>query len=94
MNTHPDNNSLHTPSPQVTLPLNLTWMVAGNTNLGERLSTVDLLVKVTKVHFVKKNANTMFNINTSWYKLVRTRRSKLLLSYRKTIFQKNLKPKT
>jgi hypothetical protein len=47
-----------------------------NTNWGDRLSTVDLLLKVAC--FVKKENNS-FNVKMSWFKLVSTRRSTVLI---------------
>jgi hypothetical protein len=48
---------------------------SGNTNLEERLSTVDLLIMVAC--FVKKE-NDIFNLKISWCNLVSTRRSTVL----------------
>jgi hypothetical protein len=48
---------------------------AGNTNLGGRLSTIYLFIKVAC--FVKK-VNNIFTIKRTWNKLVGTRRSTVL----------------
>ncbi len=48
---------------------------SGNTKLGLRLSTVDLLIKIAC--FVKE-VNNIFSIKRSWSKLVSTRRSVVL----------------
>jgi hypothetical protein len=53
----------------------LSIVTAGNTNWGERLSTVDLLIKVTC--FVK-NVNNIFNIKRSRSIQVSTSRSTVL----------------
>ncbi len=53
----------------------LRYVTPGNTNWGGRLNTIDPLIKVSC--FVKK-VNDIFNIKSSWCKLVSTRRSTVL----------------
>ncbi len=51
-------------------------ILPGNTNWRERLSTVDLLIKVD---YLAKKVNNVGNIKNSWSKLVSTRRSVVLV---------------